>query len=255
MPPAATYKHRGAHSALDSIHQLAEIERKISMENRSIAIDGPSGAGKSTLARLTAKKFGLIYVDTGALYRTVGLYAIRNKVTSKYEEGVKRLLPDIKIEMMYDNDGLQRMILNGTDVSEEIRTPQASIYASDVSAMVSVRSYLLNMQKEMAEKYDVIMDGRDIGTVVLPNAGLKIFLTAQLEERARRRHKELTDKKVAVTYDEVLRDIEYRDKNDSERSAAPLRAAPDAILVDTTGKSLDECFHIICALAKEKLDL
>jgi cytidylate kinase len=223
------------------------------MEKKSIAIDGPSGAGKSTLARLTAKKFGLIYVDTGALYRTIGLFAIQNDVASRDEAGVTRLLPNIRIEMRYDTDGLQRMILNNEDVTHDIRTPQASIYASDVSAMVPVRAFLLTMQKEMAEKYDVIMDGRDIGTVVIPNAGLKIFLTAEPEERARRRLKELLDKNVQTTYDEVLRDIMYRDKNDSERSAAPLKPAHDAVIVDSTGKDLDECLKIICALAKEKL--
>lgn len=225
------------------------------MENRSIAIDGPSGAGKSTLARLTAKKFGLIYVDTGALYRSVGLYALENNVSSKDETAVTKLLPEINIEMRYDNDGLQRMILNGEDVTEKIRTPQASIYASDVSAMVPVRAFLLSMQREMAHKYDVIMDGRDIGTVVLPNAGLKIFLTALPEERARRRFKELMEKNVDTSYDDVLRDIMYRDKNDSERSAAPLKAAPDAVLVDSTGKDLDECLKIIGAFAEEKFGL
>ncbi|NMA25899.1 MAG: (d)CMP kinase [Clostridiales bacterium] len=225
------------------------------MESRSIAIDGPSGAGKSTLARLTAKEFGLIYVDTGALYRSVGLFALRRKVASKDEENVALLLPEIDIDIRYDEEGLQRMILNGEDITDEIRLPEVSIYASDVSAMPPVRAFLLSTQREMAQKNDVIMDGRDIGTVVIPNAGLKIFLTAQPEERARRRYKELMEKNVAVTYEEVLRDIEYRDKNDSERSAAPLRAAPDAVFVDTTGKSLDECFRIICALVKEKLDL
>lgn len=223
------------------------------MENRSIAIDGPSGAGKSTLARLTAKEFGLIYVDTGALYRSVGLYALRRKVASKDEKSVAALLPDIRIDMRYDEEGLQRMFLNGEDVTDEIRIPEASIYASDVSAMPPVRAFLLSMQREMAEKNDVIMDGRDIGTVVIPNAGLKIFLTAQPEERARRRYKELLDKNVRTTYDEVLRDILYRDKNDSERSAAPLKAADDAVLIDTTGKTLEECLHIVFALVKEKL--
>ncbi len=223
------------------------------MENKSIAIDGPSGAGKSTLARLAAKKFGLIYVDTGALYRSVGLYALRKGVASKDEAGVAALLSDIKVEMRYDEEGLQRMFLNGEDVTNEIRIPEASIYASDVSAMPPVRAYLLSMQREMAQKYNVIMDGRDIGTVVIPNAGLKIYLTAQPEERARRRYKELMDKNISTTYDEVLRDIMYRDKNDSERSTAPLKAADDAITVDTTGKNLDECLQIICALVKEKL--
>lgn len=225
------------------------------MENRSIAIDGPSGAGKSTLARMTAKKYGLIYVDTGALYRCVGLYALRNNVSSKDEARIIKLLPDIRIEMRYDEEGLQRMFLGGEDVTDAIRIPEASIYASDVSAMVPVRAFLLSMQREMAEKYNVIMDGRDIGTVVLPNAGLKLFLTAQPEIRAQRRLKELLEKNVSTTYDDVLRDIMYRDKNDSERSAAPLKAAPDAVLVDSTGKDLEECLHTICALAEERLGL
>ena len=210
------------------------------MENRSIAIDGPSGAGKSTLARLAAKKFGLIYVDTGALYRSVGLFALRRGVASRDEAGVAALLSDIKVEMRYDEEGLQRMFLNGEDVTDEIRIPEASIYASDVSAMPPVRAFLLSMQREMAQKYDVIMDGRDIGTVVIPNAGLKIYLTAQPEERARRRFKELMDKNISTTYDEVLRDIMYRDKNDSERTAAPLKAVKCAITVIKTGKWLDE---------------
>ena len=197
----------------------------------------------------------MIYVDTGALYRSVGLYALRSHVTSKDEAGVAALLPTMRIEMRYDGEGLQRMYINGEDVTTEIRIPEASIYASDVSAMPPVRAFLLSMQREMAEKYDVIMDGRDIGTVVIPNAGLKIFLTAQPEERARRRLKELVENNIRTSYDEVLRDIMYRDKNDSERSAAPLKAAADAILVDTTGKSLDECLQIICTLAEEKFAL
>lgn len=225
------------------------------METRSIAIDGPSGAGKSTLARLTAKKYGLIYVDTGALYRSVGLFALHRGVTSKDEANVVKLLPDITIEMRYDEDGLQRMFLNSKDVTDEIRIPESSIYASDVSAMVPVRAFLLSMQREMAEKYDVIMDGRDIGTVVIPNAGLKIFLTARPEVRAERRLQELREKNIETTYDEVLRDIMYRDKNDSERSAAPLKAADDAVLIDTSEMDLEQCLNAICALAEERLGL
>jgi cytidylate kinase len=225
------------------------------MESRSIAIDGPSGAGKSTLARMTAKKYGLIYVDTGALYRSVGLYVRGQNVASKDQENVVRLLPEVDIEMKYDADGLQRMFLNGRDVTEEIRTPEASIYASDVSAMVPVRAFLLSMQRGMAERYDVVMDGRDIGTVVLPNAGLKIFLTAKPEIRADRRLKELRDKNIETSYDDVLRDIVYRDKNDSERSAAPLKAADDAVLIDTSALNLTECLDVICSLAEEKLGL
>jgi len=225
------------------------------METRSIAIDGPCGAGKSTLARMTARKYGLIYVDTGALYRSVGLYVMRKNVGSKDLEKVVGLLPEIGIEMKYGEDGLQRMFLNGSDVTEEIRTPEASIYASDVSAMAPVRTFLLSMQRDMARMYDVVMDGRDIGTVVLPNAGLKIFLTASPEIRAARRYKELRDKNIDTTFQEVLRDIMYRDKNDSERCTAPLRAADDAVLVDSSDMNLEQCFDAICALAEERLGL
>lgn len=225
------------------------------METRSIAIDGPCGAGKSTLARMTARKYGLIYVDTGALYRTVGLYVMRNGVGSKDQERVVGLLPEIGIEMKYGKDGLQRMFLNGSDVTDEIRTPEASIYASDVSAMAPVRAFLLSMQRDMAKMYDVIMDGRDIGTVVLPNAGLKIFLTARPEVRADRRFKELREKNIDTTFQEVLRDIMYRDKNDSERCTAPLKAADDAVVVDSSDMNLEQCFNFICSLAEERLGL
>lgn len=223
------------------------------MEKNSIAIDGPCGAGKSTLARMTANKYGLIYVDTGALYRTVGLFALKNGVSSKDEDKITELLPQICIEMRYDEQGTQRMYLNGEDVTEEIRLPEASIYASDVSAMKPVRAFLLSMQKEMAEKYDVVMDGRDIGTVVLPNAGLKIYLTAKPEVRAERRFFELKEKNINTTYDEVLSDLNYRDKNDSERTAAPLRAADDAIILDTTELNLDECLEAISKLTELRL--
>lgn len=225
------------------------------MEKRSIAIDGPSGAGKSTLARKAADNLGLIYVDTGALYRTVGLFVKRSDVASKDETGVLNLLPKIHIDMRYDDAGLQRMVLNGDDVTEDIRTPEASIYASDVSAMKPVRAFLLSMQKEMAEKYDVIMDGRDIGTVVLPGAGLKIFLTASPEIRARRRYKELLEKRIETTYEDVLRDIMYRDKNDSERSAAPLKAADDAVVLDTSDMDLEESLSHMIQMAKDRLGL
>ena len=188
------------------------------MENKSIAIDGPAGAGKSTLARMTAKHFGLIYVDTGAIYRCVGLFALKNNVATKDESGVEALLDKINIEMKYDDQGVQHMILNGADVSSDIRMPEVSIAASDVSAMAAVRKKLLSMQREMAEKYNVIMDGRDIGTVVLPNAGLKIFLTADACERAKRRFAELREKNVETSYEEVLKDIKYRDENDSSRA-------------------------------------
>ena len=225
------------------------------MEDKSVALDGPAGAGKSTLARMASKHFGLIYVDTGALYRCVGLFALRNGVASKDEIGVTALLPNIGLEMKHDADGVQRMLLNGADVTDDIRLPEVSMYASDVSAMPPVRAFLLSLQREMAEKYSVIMDGRDIGTVIMPNAGLKIFLTADLETRAKRRHLELLEKNVDTTYEEVLRDIAARDKNDSERAAAPLKAADGAALLDTTHLSLNESFDALCGLIREKFSL
>ena len=224
------------------------------MEIRSIAIDGPSGAGKSTLSKMVAKEFGLIYVDTGAMYRTIGLFVQRNGVGSKDTENVVKLLPQISIEMKYDETGTQRMILNGEDVSDDIRLPQISIYASDVSAMPAVRAYLLEMQRSMAKTYDVIMDGRDIGTVVLPNAGLKIFLSADAEDRAARRFAELHERGVATTYVEVLKDINYRDENDSKRAAAPLKPADDSVIVDTTGNTLNDSFKLISDLVRKHLE-
>ena len=225
------------------------------MEQRSIALDGPAGAGKSTLARRAAKHFGLIYVDTGALYRCVGLYALRNNVASKDDVSVVKLLPEINIEMLYDESGVQRMLLNGEDVTDAIRMPEASIYASDVSAIPSVRAFLLSMQREMAVKYNVIMDGRDIGTVILPNAGLKVFLIANPEIRAKRRYLELLEKNIDTTIEAVMMDMSTRDKNDSERAAAPLKAADDAVILDTTDLSLDESFLAICILISRRFNL
>ena len=222
------------------------------MEKRSIAIDGPAGAGKSTLSNMLAAHFGLIYVDTGAIYRSVGLHAYNEGIDPKDGDKVSLLLPDIKIEMMYDG-GIQRMILNGRDVTSDIRMPAISVYASDVSAIPCVRSFLLDMQRKMAQDYDVIMDGRDIGTVVLPNAGLKLFLSATPEDRARRRYEELVAKGVDTTYSDVLRDINYRDKNDSTRATSPLKPAHDALLLDTTGNSLQESFDILKKIVEAHL--
>ena len=222
--------------------------------SKNIAVDGPSGAGKSTLSRMIARKFGLIYVDTGAMYRTVGLYVLRHGLDSHDKEGVVSLLPDIHVAMRYDDSGVQRMLLNGEDVSEEIRLPGVSIYASDVSAMPEVRSFLLHMQRKLAEENSVIMDGRDIGSVVLPDAGLKIFLSATPEDRARRRYEELLLKGVETTPEDVLRDINYRDVNDSTRAAAPLRPAEGAVILDTTGNTLEESFETISRLVKAYLD-
>ncbi len=218
----------------------------------SVAIDGPSGAGKSTIARAAAARFGFIYVDTGAIYRTVGLAAARAGLPLGAEQDVLKLLPGLDIAFGYGEDGAQHMYLNGEDVSGLIRTPEISMRASEVSAMPEVRACLLDMQRKMAESHSVIMDGRDIGTVVLPNASLKIFLTASPERRAERRYIELREKGATDSYDEVLRDIIKRDKNDSSRAAAPLKRADDAIEVDTSELSLDESIERICALISDR---
>jgi len=222
------------------------------MEQRSIALDGPAGAGKSTLAKLAAKHFGLIYVDTGALYRCIGLYALRMGVGSKDIEGITALLPDISLEMEYDKNDVQRMVLNGEDVTDDIRSPEASAYASDVSAIPAVREFLLSMQREMANKYDVIMDGRDIGTVILPGAGIKVFLTAEPEVRAKRRYLELIVKNVDTTLEQVRKDMEQRDKNDSERSVAPLKPADGSILLDTTQLNLENSYKALCDIIESR---
>ncbi len=222
---------------------------------RSVAIDGPSGAGKSTIARFAAKRLGFIYVDTGAIYRAVGLFAKMNNVGSKDSEAVGSLLPKIKIDIRYDESGLQHMILNGEDVSESIRTPEVSIYASDVSAIPSVRAFLLGMQRDLAERYDVIMDGRDIGTVVLPNASVKVFLTASPEARAKRRFLELQAKGTECSYEDVLKDMRYRDENDSSRQIAPLKPASDSVFVDTTDKTLGESIEEVLKIITERLGL
>ena len=221
----------------------------------AIAIDGPSGAGKSSLARRCAAAFDFIYVDTGAIYRTVGLAALRRGIDRRDEEAVKALLPKLSIEMRYNEAGEQRMYLNGEDVSSEIRLPEVSICASDVSALPAVRAFLLEMQRDLARKHSVIMDGRDIGTVVLPEAELKIFLTASAEARAERRVKQLEEKGLTCDYEEVLRDIRYRDEQDSHRAAAPLKAAEDAVLVDTTAFDRNESFALLCSLIRERLGL
>lgn len=221
----------------------------------SIAIDGPSGAGKSSLARRCAAAFGFIYVDTGAIYRTVGLAALRRGIDRRDEGAVSEILPLLKISMGYDCRGEQRMYLDGEDVSEPIRLPEVSICASDVSALPSVRSFLLDMQRQMAREHDVIMDGRDIGTVVLPEAELKIYLTASAEARAGRRLLELEKKGVPADYGEVLRDIEYRDRQDSGRAAAPLKAAEDAVFLDTSEIDFEESFQRLSGIIKERLGI
>lgn len=219
----------------------------------SIAIDGPSGAGKSSLARRCAERFGFLYVDTGAIYRTVGLAAYRLGIDRRDTDAVAAMLPTLDIQMAYNAEGEQRMLLNGEDVSAAIRLPEISICASDVSALPAVRAYLMEMQRKMAREHNVIMDGRDIGTVVLPQAELKIFLTASAEARAERRMKELAAKGVPADFAEVLRDIRYRDEQDSHRAAAPLKAAEDAVPVDTTSLDFAGSEALLCKLIREKL--
>lgn len=218
----------------------------------SIAIDGPSGAGKSTISRKAAEKFGFIYVDTGAIYRTIGLATKIRGVSLDDTAAVIELLPTLEIELKYNDAGEQHMYLDGNDVSRDIRLPEVSMLASKVSAIPAVREFLVDMQRGMAEKYDVIMDGRDIGTVILPNADLKIFLTADVRDRAHRRYEELRAKGMEKPFDEVLAEMEQRDEQDTKRAAAPLKAAEDAVLLDTSGNTLEESIDEVCRLISEK---
>ena len=216
------------------------------------AIDGPVGAGKSSIAREAAKKLGFIYVDTGALYRAVGLYCHRCGANMKDPADIASRLPEIKHEIRLC-DGVQHIYLNGEDVSSEIRLPEISMAASSVSAVPEVRAALLGIQRGIAAENNVIMDGRDIGTVVLPNAQVKIFLTAAPEIRAKRRYDELCAKGVQTTFEEVLADLNKRDYDDSHRAAAPLKQADDAVLADTSGLDFEQSCELICSLIKEKL--
>lgn len=218
----------------------------------AIAIDGPSGAGKSSIARSLAGQMGYVYIDTGALYRAIGLYALEHGVEPTDREKVPALLPQITLELRHRQDG-QHVYLNGRDVSEEIRTPAVSMAASGVSAIPEVRAFLLELQQGIAAKQNVIMDGRDIGTVVLPGAQVKIFLTASSEERARRRYQELLAKGKDVAYEQVLADVIERDRNDSTRAIAPLRPAPDAVTVDTTGNDFGQSVSQLRSVIEEKL--
>lgn len=211
----------------------------------AVAIDGPSGAGKSTLARAAAERLGILYVDTGAIYRTIGLYVQRRGIDPKDTAAVLAALPDIRIGMDHDADGMQRMLLNGEDVTADIRLPEISMYASAVSAIQGVRDFLMEMQRSLARECSVIMDGRDIGTVVLPDADVKIFLYADVEVRAKRRELELRQRGTPKPYEEVLREMEERDYNDTHRAAAPLRAADDAIMVDTSSMDFDASLALL----------
>lgn len=218
----------------------------------SIAIDGPAGAGKSTIARRVAAQLGYIYVDTGALYRTIGLAATRSNTDLSDGNSLNALLSGISVELKFI-DGVQHVFLNGEDVSEEIRTPNASMMASKVSAIGAVRAYLLDLQRDLAKKNNVIMDGRDIGTVVLPNAQIKIFLTASAQVRAERRCKELLEKGMDVKYEDVLSDIIERDYNDSHREIAPLKPADDSVIADTSDDTLEEAIDRLLQIIRRKL--
>jgi len=218
----------------------------------NIAIDGPAGAGKSTLSKLLAKRFNFIYVDTGALYRVIGLFAHRQGIDTRDIGGVSQLLPKIKLELLCAVEG-QRVILNGEDVSAAIRMPEISMAASNVSAIPEVRAFLLQLQQNIARDNDCLMDGRDIGTVVLPNAQIKIFLTASPQDRAQRRYDELIERGVKVDYNVVLSEIIDRDAQDSGREIAPLKPADDAVIVDTSGLELEQSLERLYEIVTEKI--
>lgn len=219
------------------------------MKKMNIAIDGPAGAGKSTIARMVSAQMGFIYVDTGAMYRAAALYITENNIA---DEGIEAALENMEISLKFVN-GEQRVFLNGSDVSGLIRTPEISMAASRTSAFPAVRAKLFYLQQKIARENSVIMDGRDIGTVVLPNADVKIFLTASAEKRAERRFKELSEKPGCPSYEEILKDIVERDKQDSSRETAPLKKADDAVLADTTELTLEQSAELIANIIREKI--
>ena len=218
----------------------------------AIAIDGPAGAGKSTIAKLVAKKLGIVYVDTGALYRTVGYYVRERGVKKEDAAGIVACLPHIAIEVRYEN-GTQHVCLNGEDLGDRIRQPEISMYASAVSAIPAVRDFLLDTQRNIAAKNSVIMDGRDIGTVILPHAEVKIFLTASDEARARRRTKELQEKGMPADYADVLREMVERDHNDRSRAVAPAVPAPDATVLDNSDLTQQQTVDAVIDLIQRKV--
>ena len=220
----------------------------------SVAVDGPSGAGKSTLAKAIARELHITYVDTGAIYRVIGLAALRKGIDQRDAASVEALLPELKIGLSHGDDGLQRMELNGEDVTEAIRLPEVSMYASDVSAIPAVRAFLLEMQRQLAREQSVIMDGRDIGTVVLPDADVKIFLSADPEVRAKRRFLELEQRGTPKPYEEVLSELKERDYNDTHRMIAPLKRADDAVVVDTTDLDFEQSKALIIGIIREKTE-
>ena len=219
----------------------------------AIALDGPAGAGKSSIAKRAAKALDYIYVDTGALYRTIGLAATRKGVEPKPSTEVEKLLSEITVDLTFNDKGEQIVLLDGEDVSGLIRTPEASMMASKISAVPSVRVYLLDLQRNMAKSHNVIMDGRDIGTVVLPDAKVKIFLTASPEARAQRRYKELCEKGMDVKYEDILNHVITRDYNDSHRETAPLKPAEGCVMVDTTELDFEQSVEKIISVIKENI--
>lgn len=218
----------------------------------SVAIDGPAGAGKSSVSRMAALKLGYIYVDTGALYRAIGLKFLNSGYDESLECDMNSVLKNTRINIKFI-DGVQRVILDGEDVSDKIRTPKASMMASAVSAKPAVRDFLLEMQRKLARENNVLMDGRDIGTVVLPNANVKIYLTASVEERAARRYRELKEKDPNITLEAVKGDIEQRDRNDMNRAVAPLKKADDAVLADTTGLNVEQSVDLIIKIVTQRV--
>lgn len=223
------------------------------MKKVSIAIDGPAGAGKSTISKAVAKQLGYIYIDTGAMYRATALYAIQQGIDTQNTDGkLAGVLDEINIDITYHNN-TQHIFLNGKDVSQAIRTPEVSMGASDVAVVPEVRIKLVELQRKLAQKENVIMDGRDIGTYVLPDADIKIFLTATVEDRAMRRYKELQGKGMDTSFDEVKADMQYRDNNDSTRAFAPLKQADDAALIDTSGNTLEQSIQRLTNYIKDRL--
>ena len=219
----------------------------------SVAIDGPSGAGKSTVARAAAARLGYVYVDTGAMYRAIGLAVCRRGISGEDADGIAAVLPEIDIRLAYQ-DGVQHVLLNGEDVSDAIRTPEIAYYASKVSAVPAVRQFLLEAQRDMAKKGNILMDGRDIGTVILPDAPVKIFLTASAETRAERRYLELIGKGQQVTRGSVLHDVVERDRQDMSRAVAPLKQAEDAVLLNTSKMTLDESIEAVLQIIRKKIE-
>ena len=219
---------------------------------RAIAIDGPAGAGKSSIAKIVSKRLGFIYVDTGALYRAVGYTAMKKGIALSELEAILPYLDEMQVTIRYV-DGEQRVFVNGVDVSSEIRTQEVAAYASKVSALPPVRQFLFDLQQQLARENDVVMDGRDIGTVVLPNADVKIFLTASVEERARRRYKELCEKGIPAELPVIEEEIRQRDEQDMNRPIAPLKQAEDAVLLDTSAMNIEESIEALLAIVASKL--